>query len=199
MNKDHKVILTDIDGVVFDWHKTFVEWMELQGYESTGVAHHINDIHLEFGIDYNESVIKKEEFNTNMIASTLEPYAGADIWINKLYEEGYRFIGITSFSDKPIAQYYRYVNLEDHFPTDCFGSMIFLSPGEQERETLEQFHGTNLCYVDDRIYNVNSALRLGLKPVLMSHEYNVHFNRQGVFVAKDWEKLYHYIKEEHSK
>ena len=161
MAYDHKVILTDIDGVVFDWHTQFVNWMEMQGYKSTGMKHHDADIHLEFGIDYQEAVVKKEEFNTNMISSTLEPYGEADIWINKLYEEDYRFIGLTSFSDKPIAQYYRYLNLEDYFPTDCFASMIFLSPGETKREVLEQFSATNLIYVEDRILNVNSALRLG--------------------------------------
>lgn len=194
MAYDHKVILTDIDGVVFDWHTQFVNWMEMQGYKSTGMKHHDADIHLEFGIDYQEAVVKKEEFNTNMISSTLEPYGEADKWINKLYEEDYRFIGLTSFSDKPIAQYYRYLNLEDYFPTDCFASMIFLSPGETKREVLEEFSGTNLIYVEDRILNVNSALRLGLKPVLMSHEYNVHFKREPVFVANGWGQIYNYIK-----
>ena len=194
MAYDHKVILTDIDGVVFDWHTQFVNWMEMQGYKSTGMKHHDADIHLEFGIDYQEAVVKKEEFNTNMISSTLEPYGEADIWINKLYEEDYRFIGLTSFSDKPIAQYYRYLNLEDYFPTDCFASMIFLSPGETKREVLEQFSATNLIYVEDRILNVNSALRIGLKPILMSHEYNIHFKREPVFVANDWKQIYNYIK-----
>ncbi len=194
MAYDHKVILTDIDGVVFDWHTQFVNWMEMQGYKSTGMKHHDADIHLEFGIDYQEALVKKEEFNTNMISSTLEPYGEADKWINKLYEEDYRFIGLTSFSDKPIAQYYRYLNLEDYFPTDCFASMIFLSPGETKREVLEEFSGTNLIYVEDRILNVNSALRLGLKPVLMSHEYNGHFKREPVFVANDWGQIYNYIK-----
>lgn len=194
MAYDHKVILTDIDGVVFDWHTQFVNWMEMQGYKSTGMMHHDADIHLEFGIDYKESIVKKEEFNTNMISSTLEPYGEADIWINKLYEEDFRFIGLTSFSDKPIAQYYRYLNLEDYFPTDCFASMIFLSAGETKREVLEQFSGTNLIYVEDRILNVNSALRLGLKPILMSHDYNVHFKRDPVFVSQNWEQVYNYIK-----
>ena len=195
MAYDHKVILTDIDGVVFDWHSQFVQWMELQGYTSTGMNHHDADVHLEFGIDYNEALVKKEEFNTNMISSTLQPHADSDIWINKLYEENFRFIGLTSFSDKPIAQYYRYLNLEDYFPTDCFASLIFLSPGESKREVLEQFGGTNLIFVEDRIINVNSALRLGLKPILMSHDYNVHYKREPVFVAKNWENIYNYIKE----
>ena len=195
MSYDHRVILTDIDGVVFDWHKTFVEWMELQGYKSTGITHHDADIHLEFGIDYNEAVIKKEEFNTSMISSTLSPYADSDIWINRLYQEDYRFIGITSFSDKPIAQYYRYLNLEDYFPTDCFASMMFLSAGENKREVLQGFSETNLLYVEDRILNVNTAVRLGLKPILMKHDYNSHYFKNHVFTAKNWEQIYHYVKD----
>lgn len=194
MAYNHKVILTDIDGVVFDWHSQFVDWMELQGYKSTGMAHHDADVHLEFGIDYQEALVKKEEFNTNMISSTLQPHGDSDIWIKKLYDEDYRFIGLTSFSDKPIAQYYRYLNLEDFFPTDCFASLIFLSPGESKREVLEQFAGTNLIYVEDRIINVNSALRLGLKPILMSHDYNIHFKREPVFVSKNWKDIYEYVK-----
>ena len=194
MAYEHKVILTDIDGVIFDWHTQFVQWMEMQGYKSTGMVHHDADIHLEFGIDYKEALVKKEEFNTSMISSTLQPYKESDVWVNKLYEEDYRFIGITSFSDKPIAQYYRYLNLEDFFPTDCFASLIFLSPGETKREVLEQFTGTNLIYVEDRILNVNTALRLGLKPILMSHSYNVHFKREPVFVGQNWKEIYNYIK-----
>ena len=48
MFNHNKVILCDIDGVVFDWHSAFVNWMEMQGYESTGITHHDADIHLEF-------------------------------------------------------------------------------------------------------------------------------------------------------
>ena len=51
MAYDHKVILTDIDGGVFDWHTQFVHGMEMQGYSSTGRSHTDSDGHLEFGID----------------------------------------------------------------------------------------------------------------------------------------------------
>lgn len=196
MDMDHKIILTDIDGVIFNWHKAFVNWMEMQGYESTGITHHDADIHLEFGMNFNDCLVKKDEFNCDMIASTLEPYADAHIWINKLYNEGWRFIGITSFSDKPIAQYYRYLNLEDYFPTDAFGTMIFLTPGETKREVLSQFQGTELFYIEDRIININNAKRLGLTPVLMKHDYNMHFGRDDVKVVENWEQTYNYINEQ---
>ena len=89
-----KIILTDIDGVVFDWHTAFVKWMELQGYSSTGVVHHDAEIHNEFGISFQEGMIKREEFNSSMACSILEPLREAEIWIPKLKEEGFKFIGI---------------------------------------------------------------------------------------------------------
>jgi len=189
----HKVILTDIDGVVFNWHKQFVNWMEMQGYSSTGITHHESDIHLEFGISFNEAQIKKEEFNTSMIASTLEPWKDSVEYINKLYNEGWRFIGITSFSDKPIGQYYRYLNLEDYFPTDCFGTMIFLTAGEGKEEVLEKFKDTNLWFIDDRIINVNTAYNIGLKPLLMEHDYNMHYKRDNVQKVDTWKQIYQII------
>ena len=191
----HKIILTDIDGVVFNWHKQFVDWMEMQGYRSTGIPHHDADIHLEFGISLNECQIKKEEFNTSMIASTLEPWKDSVEYIKKFYNEGWRFIGITSFSDKPIGQYYRYLNLEDHFETDCFGTMIFLTPGEGKEQVLQKFKDTNLWYIDDRIINVNTAYNIGLKPLLMKHDYNIHYKRDEVKVVDTWKQIYQIINE----
>ena len=190
----HKIILTDIDGVVFDWNTSFVDWMEMQGYNSSGVPHHDADIHLQFNIPYNESQVKKEEFNTSMIASTLNPYKDSVKYINQFYNEGWRFIGITSFSDKPIGQYYRYLNLEDYFPTDCFGTMIFLSAGETKDEILKKFKDTNLWYIDDRIYNINIASNQGLKSLLMQHDYNMHYKRDNVNVVESWEEIYQLIK-----
>ena len=190
----HKIILTDIDGVVFDWNTSFVDWMEMQGYTSSGVPHHDADIHLQFNIPYNESQVKKEEFNTSMIASTLNPYKDSVKYINQFYDEGWRFIGITSFSDKPIGQYYRYLNLEDYFPTDCFGTMIFLSAGETKDEILKKFKDTNLWYIDDRIYNINIASNQGLKSLLMQHDYNMHYKRDNVNVVESWEEIYQLIK-----
>ena len=169
--------------------------MEMQGYQSTGIPHHDADIHLEFGISFNECQVKKEEFNTSMIASTLEPWKDSVEYINKFYKEGWRFIGITSFSDKPIGQYYRYLNLEDYFETDCFGTMIFLTPGEGKEGVLEKFRDTNLWFIDDRIINVNTAYNIGLKPLLMKHDYNMHYKRDDVKVVDSWQQIYQIINE----
>ena len=47
--------------------------MELQGYSSTGVVYHDAEIHNEFGISFQEGMIKREEFNSSMACSILEP------------------------------------------------------------------------------------------------------------------------------
>ena len=194
-----KIILTDIDGVVFDWHTAFVKWMELQGYSSTGVIHHDAEIHNEFGISLQEATVKREEFNSSMSSSILQPMRQSAEFINKLHEEGFHFIAITSLSDKPIAQYYRYLNLEDYFETDVFVDVKCLPAGAPKLDVLEEFQGTELIYIDDRISDLEDALKVGLKPMMMKHAYNIHYNNSKVHQVANWQDIYKYVQEVYKK
>ena len=189
-----KIILTDIDGVVFDWHTAFVRWMELQGYSSTGVIHHDAEIHNEFGISLQEATVKREEFNASMACSVLEPMRQSEEYIKKLHEEGFHFIAITSLSDKPIAQYYRYLNLEDYFDTDVFIDVRCLPAGAPKLDAMMDFENTELIYIDDRISNLEDALKVGLTPILMKHAYNIHYQNQKVHQVANWKDIYEYIQ-----
>ena len=194
-----KIILTDIDGVVFDWHTAFVKWMELQGYSSTGVIHHDAEIHNEFGISLQEATVKREEFNASMSCSILEPMRQSQKYINKLHEEGFHFIAVTSLSDKPIAQYYRYLNLEDYFDTDVFVDVKCLPAGAPKIDVLAEFQNSGLIYVDDRISNLEDALKCQLKPVMMKHAYNIHYNNGRVHQVANWSDIYNYVQEVYKK
>ncbi len=193
-SKVDKIILTDIDGVVFDWHTAFVKWMHLQGYSSTGVIHHDAEIHNEFGISLQEATIKREEFNASMACSVLEPMRESQQWIKKLHEEGYHFIAITSLSDKPIAQYYRYLNLEDYFDTDVFVDVRCLPAGAPKIDALSDFEDSGLIYIDDRISNLEDALAVGLNPIMMKHAYNIHYSNKKVHQVANWNDIYKYIQ-----
>lgn len=190
-----KIILTDIDGVVFDWHTAFVKWMELQGYSSTGVIHHDAEIHNEFGISLQEATVKREEFNASMSCSILEPMRQSVEYINKLHQEGFHFIAITSLSDKPIAQYYRYLNIEDYFETDVFIDVKCLPAGAPKLDAMMDFENSGLIYVDDRISNLEDALKVGLKPMMMKHAYNIHYNNKKVKQVANWQDIYNYVQE----
>ena len=191
----NKIILTDVDGVIFDWHTAFVKWMDLQGYSSTGVTHHDSEIHLEFGISFQEALAKREEFNASMICSVLEPFRESEIWIQKLKEEGFKFIAITSLSDKPIAHYYRYLNLEEYFDVETFIDVKCLPAGADKTDALTEFKDSKLIYIDDKISNVEISLSLGLTSVLMKHPYNVHCVNPKIKKVNNWKELYDYIKE----
>ena len=190
-----KIILTDIDGVVFDWHTAFVKWMELQGYSSTGVIHHDAEIHNEFGISLQEANVKREEFNASMACSVLEPMRQSVEYINKLHQEGFHFIAITSLSDKPIAQYYRYLNIEDYFETDVFIDVRCLPAGASKLDALTDFENSGLIFVDDRISNLEDAVKVGLKPVLMKHAYNIHYANKKVPQVANWKEIYEYVQQ----
>ena len=194
-----KIILTDIDGVVFDWHTAFVKWMELQGYASTGVIHHDAEIHNEFGISLQEATVKREEFNASMACSVLEPMREAEVWIKKLHEEGFHFVAITSLSDKPIAQYYRYLNIEDYFDTDVFVDVRCLPAGAPKLEAMMDFENSGLIYIDDRISNLEDAIKVGLKPVMMKHAYNIHYQNNNVHQVANWQEIYNLAKDHYNK
>ena len=194
-----KIILTDIDGVVFDWHTAFVKWMHLQGYSSTGVIHHDAEIHNEFGISLQEATVKREEFNASMSCSILEPMRQAEVWIKKLHEEGFHFIAVTSLSDKPIAQYYRYLNIEDYFETDVFVDVRCLPAGAPKLDVLSEFENSKLIFVDDRISNLEDALKVGLTPVMMKHAYNIHYTNQKVHQVANWHDIYKYVQDVYKK
>lgn len=194
-----KIILTDIDGVVFDWHTAFVKWMELQGYSSTGVIHHDAEIHNEFGISLQEATVKREEFNASMSCSILEPMRQSEKYISKLHEEGFHFVAVTSLSDKPIAQYYRYLNLEDYFDTDVFVDVKCLPAGAPKLDVLAEFQNSGLIYIDDRISNLEDALKCQLKPVMMKHAYNIHYNNDKVHQVANWSDIYNYVQEVYKK
>ena len=194
-----KIILTDIDGVVFDWHTAFVRWMELQGYSSTGIIHHDAEIHNEFGISLQEANVKREEFNASMACSVLEPMRQSQEYIKKLHEEGFHFIAITSLSDKPIAQYYRYLNLEDYFDTDVFVDVRCLPAGAPKLDAMMDFENSELIYIDDRISNLEDALKVGLNPVLMKHAYNIHYQNKKVHQVANWADIYKYVCDVYKK
>ena len=173
--------------------------MELQGYSSTGVIHHDAEIQNEFGISLQEATVKREEFNASMSCSILEPMRQSEEWIRKLYEEGYHFIAITSLSDKPIAQYYRYLNIEDYFETDTFIDVKCLPAGAPKLETLAEFQDSGLIYIDDRISNLEDALKVGLKPIMMKHAYNIHYNNKKVHQVANWQDIYKYVQDVYKK
>ena len=54
---------------------------------------------------------------------------------------------------------------------------------------------TNLWFIDDRIINVNTAYNIGLKPLLMKHDYNMHYKRDDVKVVDSWQQIYQIINE----
>ena len=159
------------------------------------MIHHDAEIQNEFGISLQEATVKREEFNASMACSVLQPMRQSEEYIKKLHEEGFHFIAITSLSDKPIAQYYRYLNIEDYFETETFVDVRCLPAGAPKLEAMMDFENTGLIYIDDRISNLEDAMKVGLKPVLMKHAYNIHYANKNVHQVANWKDIYDYVTE----
>ena len=146
-----------------------------------------------------EATVKREEFNASMSCSILEPMRQSEEFIKKLHAEGFHFIAITSLSDKPIAQYYRYLNIEDYFETDVFIDVKCLPAGAPKLDALQEFQNSRLLYIDDRISNLEDALKLNLKPIMMKHAYNIHYNNGRVHQVANWSDIYKYVQDVYKK
>ena len=57
------------------------------------------------------------------------------------------------------------------------------------------FENTGLIYIDDRISNLEDAMKVGLKPVLMKHAYNIHYANKTVHQVANWKDIYDYVTE----
>ena len=92
-----KVILTDCDGVLFDWVHGFMNYMEGRGYSPVrgwGAMYKINEV---FGVDKEVTKPLVSSFNESAWIRDLTPFRDAVKYVRKLHtDHGYVFHAITS-------------------------------------------------------------------------------------------------------
>lgn len=169
-----RIILTDADGCLFNWNNAFNEFMIERGYdivpgeeENYSVAERFN---LSPGIKMN--FIK--EFNHSDRIAKLLPHADAQKYVAKLNDEGYKFVVITSLSEKPSAYAHRWKNLKD-----TFGNAIIdlhcLRIGVHKGERLKEWEDSNMFWIEDHVSNAVAGAKYGLRAIVIDHVYNTQY------------------------
>lgn len=185
-----KPILTDIDGVVFDWETAFHKFMERKGYSVVNPdIYAVNEI---FGISKEEGKKLTREFNESGHIGYLKPLRDAKKYIKKLVNEGYTFQGITSLSTKPLAGSLRRYNLDKEFSTDM--DCICLDTGADKDEELCKYESGH-WWIEDKPANCDAGLKAGHKVIIVDHLYNRTYNNKKVIRVSSWEEIYDIIKE----
>lgn len=186
------VILTDVDGVLLNWEVPFHKWMASQGFYGNGEASYqldkcYPDLESEFVFE------KIRTFNASAQMGFLEPLADARYWVRKLYRtKGITLHCITSMGDDYHARKLRVMNLENVFGKNIISRVTILGCGSSKRETLSEFEGTGMLWLEDHIGNANIGSDLGLNTFLFERPYNLinptgkpeNFTR-----VKNWKQL----------
>ena len=107
-----KIILTDADGCLFNWNEAFNNFMQENGYDAIPEEVDNYSVQARFGIEADVKMGLIKKFNHSNRIANLEPYADAKEYVDKLNAEGYKFIVITSLSEKSsICKHANTVNL----------------------------------------------------------------------------------------
>lgn len=194
-----KIILTDADGCLFNWNEAFNNFMQENGYDAIPEEVDNYSVQARFGIEADVKMGLIKKFNHSNRIANLEPYADAKEYVDKLNAEGYKFIVITSLSEKPSAYDHRAANLKE-----CFGDAIIglhcLRIGVHKGEKLKQWQGTNQFWIEDHVENAAAGAKLGLRSIVIDHPYNVdydhhdHLHYARTSKETPWADIYEIIK-----
>jgi len=194
-----KIILTDADGCLFNWNEAFNEFMHESGF--TAIPEEVDNYSVmdRYGIASHIKMDMVKEFNHSDRIKSLKPYADAQEYVARLNSEGYKFIVITSLSEKPSAYDCRAQNLEE-----CFGDAIIglhcLRIGVHKGQKLQQWKDTGLWWIEDHVENAAAGAKLGLRSIVIDHPYNVgydqhdHLHYARTSKETPWADIYEVIK-----
>lgn len=186
-----KTMLVDADGVLFNWEYAFNLYMEEHGFKEVKGARLLYNIGERYNISNNQGHTMIRHFNESAMIGFLPALRDAVEYVTKLADEGWEFICITSLSKNKYAQKLRKKNLDKVFGEGTFKDVICLGTGADKDKVLEQFEGSNLWWVEDKVENAQAGANVGLRPLVMEHGYNMHddsFTR-----VKNWGEIYEIV------
>ena len=192
---NNKVILTDADGVLFNWEYAFCCYLEQRGYTQIENGNWEYDIAKRFGISRNEAIKHVKVFNESAAIGFLPVLRDAMYYVKRLHEEhGYVFRCITSLSLDDNAYKLRKMNLEKMFGKTAFEQLVCLDTGADKDEALAPYKDSGLYWIEDKLSNAVCGHALGLKPILIEHGFNMHDPiPEGMTKVVNWKELYNHI------
>ena len=189
-----KTMLVDADGVIFNWEYAFNLFMEEHGFEQVKDAKLIYNIGFRYDIPEKQGKTMIKHFNESAMIGFLPALRDAQEYITRLADEGWEFICITSLSTNKYAQKLRRKNIDKIFGCGIFKDVICLGTGADKDKVLEQFEGSNLWWIEDKPENALAGEKVGLRPLVMEHGYNMNDDR--VRRVKNWKEIYEIVTAE---
>lgn len=182
-----KLILTDVDGVLLNWEKSFHDWMIQRGYLANDIDYHY-DLHTRYNMQKDDMKEHILEYNASAWMCCLPPLRDAVEGVSTLASQGYRFGAITSLSTDPYATKLRDHNLRQLFG-DVWEFIICLDTGADKDNALLPYKNSGLYWIEDKVENSVLGANLGLNSLLMRHSYNSTFIHDNVKIVDNWAQI----------
>lgn len=195
-----KIILTDADGVLFWWFGGFKKFMEDKGYKLIPGTNQHYSMSSRYDINDEQAHQLINEYNESPYIANLEPYKDSVEYIKKLTDCGFKFVCITSLSEKPTAAKYRKENLEKLFG-NVFIELICLKTGAPKTGALLPWEGSDLFWIEDHIRNAEAGYRMGLRTVLIQQDHNEHYETEHFAIVgpeNPWKEIYEMVCKEYN-
>lgn len=186
-----KTVLVDADGVLLDWEWAFHVWMKEHGFVEIPDSKFFYNMAIRY--DVSDGLIKQmiRQFNESAAIGFLPALRDSAYYVKRLHEEmGYVFHCITSLSHDENAQKLRQMNLEKLFGPTVFERIVCLPTGAHKDHVLEDYEGTGLVWIEDKVENAEAGLKYGLRPLLMEHGHNMHYRNSEIAMVKNWKQVY---------
>lgn len=196
---NERIILTDADGCLFNWNNAFNEFMIERGFKLVPGEEENYSVATRFDLKPGIKMNFIKEFNHSNRIAKLPPHEDAKKYVAKLNDEGYKFICITSLSEKPSAHEYRMQNLKEHFG-DAVIDLHCLRIGVHKGEKLKEWRNSNLFWIEDHVGNAVAGAKLGLRAIVIDHVYNMQYNIDDEFLyarttkETPWADIYEIVK-----
>lgn len=189
----NKLMLVDVDGVLLDWEYSFDRYLQKRGYVKVPSGSEKYDIGKRYGISYETGRDLIKNFNESAHIGFLPPHKDAVHYVKKLHEEcGIVFHAITSLSLDNNAYKLRKSNLEKLFGETVFQEITCLDTGADKDDALAPYKDSGLYFVEDKILNAETGIRLGLNSILMKHPHNMDYNGNAP-VVDNWRDIYNLV------
>ena len=189
-----KTMVVDADGVLFNWEYAFNLYMEEHGFQTVPEAKLIYNIGFRYDIPEKQGKTMIKHFNESAMIGFLPALRDAQEYITRLSDEGWEFICITSLSTNKYAQKLRKKNIDKLFGEGVFEEVICLPTGADKDKVLQQFEGSNMWFVEDKVENALHGEEVGLRGLVMEHGYNMNDDR--VRRVKNWKDIYEIVTNE---
>jgi len=186
--RSDKLILVDCDGVLLDWKYSFYKFMAENGYMVQ--VEDVYDVATTFDIPKTLARQLVRQFNESARIGFLPGLRDSIKYVKKLHDEGYVFHCITSLSTDYYAGKLREQNLERLFGKGVFEKLVCLDCGDDKDEGLLPYKDSGCIWVEDKPSNALTGHRMGLRSILIDHNFNQYFDNPDIIRVSKWKEIY---------